>query len=250
MILTNENYFSKEANEAYLSVSQVKSFMKCEASALAEIKGEYIRERTTSLLVGSYVDSHFSHSLDLFKAQNPEIFTQKGTLRAEYKKAEEIIARIERDEMMMKYLSGATQVVKTGKIDGYPFKILIDSYHEGKAIVDQKIMRDMQPIWKDGVKLSFVEAWQYDLQMAVYQVIEGNQLPTFLAVATKEEELDIAIISIPQERLDWCLGQVVIALPRIVEVKEGKAEPIRCEKCNYCKSTKVLTEILDYSAFA
>ena len=29
---------------------------------------------------------------------------------------------------------------------------------------------------------------------------------------------------------------------RVKELKEGQAEPIRCEKCDYCKSTKVITE--------
>ncbi len=99
MILTNENYFSKEADKEYLSVSQYKSFVGtmgiqgCEAQAIARINGNWTTEKTTALLVGSYVDSHFEGTLALFKAQNPEIFTKQGTLKAEYKKAEEIINR-------------------------------------------------------------------------------------------------------------------------------------------------------------
>ncbi|MFA5307187.1 MAG: PD-(D/E)XK nuclease-like domain-containing protein, partial [Candidatus Babeliales bacterium] len=63
--LTVENYFSQDANSYYMSASQVKSFLACEAMALAEIKGEYAREKTTSLLVGSYVDAHYEKTLDL-----------------------------------------------------------------------------------------------------------------------------------------------------------------------------------------
>ena len=66
-------------------------------------------EKTTALLVGSYVDSHFEGTLDLFKAQNPEIFTKKGELKAEYRKAEEIINRIERDPLFMMFMSGEKQ---------------------------------------------------------------------------------------------------------------------------------------------
>lgn len=73
MILTNENYFSTEASMEYMSVSQFKAFESCEAAALAEAKGEYKREETTSLLVGKYVDAHFEGTLDVFKAQHPDI---------------------------------------------------------------------------------------------------------------------------------------------------------------------------------
>ena len=55
MKLTADNYFSQEAQMEYMSASQFKAFDKCEAAALAEIKGEYIREKTTALMVGSYV---------------------------------------------------------------------------------------------------------------------------------------------------------------------------------------------------
>lgn len=247
-MLTSENYYSKEMNMQYMSASMYKDFMTCEAGALAKIKGEYEEEQSTALLVGSYVDAHFSKCLDLFKAQNPAIFTQKGELKAEYKHAEYIIQRIERDEMFMRFISGEQQVIKTGEIEGVPFKIRIDSYHPGKAITDLKIMRDFQPVWKDGLKLTFAEAWGYDLQGAIYQHIEGNNLPFFIAAATKEKpEPDIAIISIPQERLDYCLGEVRKNVQRFAAIKRGEIEPTRCNKCDWCRQTKVLTEIIDYT---
>lgn len=37
MILNNENYYSPEANQEYMSVSQYKAFMNCEAAAMASI---------------------------------------------------------------------------------------------------------------------------------------------------------------------------------------------------------------------
>ena len=66
--LTAENYFSAENNMKYMSCSQFKSFLTCEASALAELHGEYQREVTDALLVGSYVDAHFEGTLDIFRA--------------------------------------------------------------------------------------------------------------------------------------------------------------------------------------
>jgi hypothetical protein len=247
-MLTFENYFSQEMNIKFMSASQFKSFMECEAATIAGICGEWQEETTTALLVGSYVDAHFSKSLDLFKAQNPAIFTQKGELKSEYKHAEYIIQRIERDEMFMRYVSGEQQVTRIGEIDGVPFKIRIDSYHEGKAIVDLKCMRDFEPVWKNGLKLTFVEAWGYDIQGAIYQAIEGNNLPFFIAAATKEKpEPDIAIISIPQGRIDYCMTEIIKPnIQRFAAIKKGEQEPTRCEKCDYCKATKILDDIVPY----
>ena len=160
MSLTRENYFSRENQMKYMGASQFKAFCRCSAAALAEIKGEYTRKTTSALLVGSYVDAHFEGTLDLFRGQNPEIFTKNGDLKSEYRQAEEIISRIERDPMMMKYLSGRKQVIMTGEIEGVPFKIRMDSYHPGAAIVDQKIMRDFESVWLPGQgRLSFIDAW-------------------------------------------------------------------------------------------
>ena len=59
MILNNENYYSPEANQEYMSVSQYKAFMNCEAAAMASISGKYERPTTRALLVGSFVDRYF-----------------------------------------------------------------------------------------------------------------------------------------------------------------------------------------------
>lgn len=245
IMLTNENYFSRENQLKYMGASQFKSFMKCEAATIAEINGEYEREKTVSLLVGSYVDAHFEGTLDIFRAQNPEIYTQKGTLKSEYKQAEYIIERVSRDEMFMRYMSGEKQVIKFGDIDGVPFKIKIDSFHPGKCIVDLKVMKDFQSQYKEGQgRLNFIEFWGYDFQAAIYQAIEGNSLPFFIAGATKEKEPDIAIISIPQANIDVCLEIVKSSLHRFTDLKKGVGEPIRCEKCDYCKMTKKLDKIL------
>jgi hypothetical protein len=139
MKLTSTNYFSPKANREYFSVSQWKSFKKCPNMALAEIRGKYVREETTALLVGSYVDAYFDNELELFKATHPALFKKDGTLKAEYIQAEQIIERIKRDRLMMKYLTGGErQVIMTGEIEGVPIKIKIDTLHPDK-IVDGKV---------------------------------------------------------------------------------------------------------------
>lgn len=246
MILTQENYFSLEAQSMYMGASQFKAFDRCEAAAIAEIAGEYEKEKTTSLLVGSYVDAHFEETLDLFKAKNPEIFTRSGDLKSEYKKAENIIQRIERDKLFTEFMSGAKQVIKTGEIEGVPVKIKMDSYFHGDKIVDLKIMKDFAPIYVEGKgRLNFIEAWGYDIQAAIYQMIEGNNLPFYIAAATKESVPDIAVIRIPQENIEVAKEYVKSKIVRFAAIKEGYINPERCEHCDYCKQTKILTEPMD-----
>lgn len=259
MILTAENYFSPEASRKYLSVSQYKDFMgtigkpACEEQAIAKLTGEWQMEKTTALMVGSYVDAHFEGSLALFKAQNPDIFTKQGALKAEYRKAEEIINRIERDDLFMKYMSGEKQVIMTADMFGSPWKIKIDSYLPGKAIVDLKVMRELHKAeyTKDYGYMNFIEYWGYDIQGAVYQEVvyrkTGERLPFFIAAASKETETDIELIWIPDDHLREKLIEVETNTPKIVELKNGVVEPIRCGLCDYCKHTKVLTKPIHYS---
>lgn len=245
--LCSENYFSPENQMKYMGSSQFKSFMECESMALAEILGEYEREKTVSLLVGGYVDAHYEQTLNIFKAKNPDLFTKgTGELKAPFKQAEVIIARLERDPKFSNYMSGEKQAIRTGEIAGILFKIKIDSYHPGKALVDLKVMKDFEESWKDGTKLNFVEYWSYDTQAAIYQTVEGNKLPFIIAATTKEREPDLKLISVPQDRLDYCLEIVRNNVKRFDDIKHGLIEPTRCERCDYCKSTKVLTEIIDY----
>lgn len=244
MILTNENYYSNIANQHYMSVSQYKSFMKCEAAAMAELRGEWEHPKTTALLVGSYVDAWFEGTLTEFKEQNPEIFRKtKGNdvLRADFIQAEEIIARVQKDPMFMRYMGGKKQEIRTAELFGTPWKIKIDSLHPDK-IVDLKVMRSMERI----MGKSFVEHWGYDLQMAIYNAVEGNDLCTYLAVVTKQTPPDLEIISIPRWRREELLEEVEKSMPRILAVKSGATEPHRCGVCEYCRSTKMITEPIDF----
>lgn len=264
MILTAENYHSQEANQAYFSVSQYKTFMECEARAMAELRGEYRRETTQALLVGSYIDAHFSRELDIFRAQHPDIYTRTGSLRAEYQQAEEIIARLERDPLAMMMLGGEPQRIVTGEIEGQPFRGKLDVLLSGdqceaiaaafpemdellfadEAIVDLKIVRDFEPLYRaEEGRMSFIEFWRYDLQLAVYQRLRRKQAPCYILAATKEKVPDIGLFLLPQHMLDAAM-EVFMApehLEHVAAVKAGEVEPERCEKCDYCKQTKVLT---------
>lgn len=247
MRLTRANYHGKKANVEYMSVSQFKSFKKCEARALAEIKGEYVREESTALLVGSYVDAYFDGTMDKFTKAHPEMFKKDGSLKADFAKANEIIARIEKDAQFMRYLKGKKQCIMTGTIKDVPVKIMMDVYLPGKRIVDRKIMADFDRKYDESLGwIPFYEAWGYDTQGGVYQEIVrqniGEKLPFYLGAATKEKIPDIDLIYMEQSTLDIALEDFENNVERYDAIKKGIIPPERCNKCDYCKSTKVLTE--------
>ena len=246
MGLNKTNYFSANNNLKYCGSSQFKDFLKCPAKAMAILNGEWTIEDSTALLIGSYVDSWFEGTLDTFKAEHPSIFKKDGTLKAEYEKANAIIERVSKDELFMKYMAGKKQVIKTGTIDGVPFKIKMDSYHKGKAIVDLKVIRDFEPIYnpEKGIKEDFIRYWGYDIQAAIYQAIEGNNLPVYICAVTKEATTDLAVIHIPQVWIDNAMEIVKNQVGIIQAIKNGEIEAERCECCDYCKATKKLTRVI------
>lgn len=256
--LTENNYYSKEANKRYMSVHQYLNFAGgmlgkgCEARAMEELEGRWEEPMTDALLVGSYVDSHFEGTLPKFKNEHKEIFTQRGSLKAQFTRAEKMIRRCEQDEYFMRYMSGKKQVVMTGWWAGCDWKIKIDSYIEDVAIVDLKTSADIHRAWRipDGGYASFIEAFNYDKQLAVYQKIveinTGKKLPCYIAVVTKEDSPEIKIIHIDQFTLDNALNVVEMNMPSVLAVKNKEIQPIRCGKCDFCKATEKLTKPISY----
>ena len=271
--VTPENYYDPEINMAYMGSTQYKKFSSCEAATLAELKGEWEPPATQALLVGGYIDAWFSGELPVYQAQHPSLFKRDGTLKAEYIKAQDVIARMESSELYSMLMSGQKQVIRTGTIAGVPFKIKIDSLLDGEtcreivrrfpetkealgfcdgAIVDQKAMKDMRPVWSEelGRRVHFIDAWGYDIQGAIYQAIEGNMLPFILTVGTKEDVPDLAALYIADGDLTAKLHEVEDMAPRYQAIKEGKIQPTRCGHCAYCRATKKLDAIINYKDLA
>lgn len=254
MRLTSKNYYGNKANTEYLSVSQYKDFYGtlayrgCEACAFEKLNGRYEQKPNTAMLIGGYVDSYVEGTLDEFKGKNPEIFNSRtGELKADFKLADRIIERIERDVKFMQYLSGEKQKIMTGELFGAMWKIKIDSYIKNKAIVDLKVVKNIYDsvYVKDLGRLNFIQAGGYDFQLAVYQKIAaantGKLLPCYIAAVDKTEPFNLELIQITQNELDGALIGVPYGVERIKRIKSGEVEPERCGRCDYCKETKVIT---------
>ena len=268
--LTEENYYSTEANMEYMSASQYKAFRKCEAAAMAELRGEWNRKDSTALMVGSYVDAYFSGELEQYKAEHPEMFKRDGTLKAEFQNAQSVAERLERDDLARMLLSGKHQVIKTGKIGGVWFKAKFDSLLSAKQveaicdrfpsvrelvpfgggmIVDLKYIRGFEGVWDatEGNRISFVNFWGYDTQGAIYQKLDNHQAPFVIVAATKDTETDIEAMQIPDEELQFCLADVETNAPRYAAIKRGEISPAGCGRCEYCLSKKKLSTIKHYA---
>lgn len=259
-VLTEENYYSQEANERYMSFHTYLSYvggMKvagCEAKAEAIRKGEWKEdEKSVPFMVGSYVDEALTgtkESFELFKKNNPDIFTQKGELKAQFKQAEKMIARCKADEFFMKTLSGEHQKIMTAYWEGCEWKIKMDSYIPGVLITDLKTSAEIHRMWNisDYGYVSFVEAFNYVGQLALYQkVVElntGEKLPVCISVVTKEDYPEIKCIGIDQVSLDHALESIKMNLPFVLGIRKGEYEPVRCGKCNYCRSTEKIEGLI------
>ena len=244
MELNEMNYFSHEADMAYFSASQVKSFKKCEAMTMAELNGLYRREMSQALMVGQYVDAALTGDLDEWCGCHPEIRKRDGGLKAEFLQASEMVGRANRDPLFMDFMDGDHQTILTGNLFGVPFKAKFDVLGADR-IVDLKTVRDFSPVYLPGQgRVDFATAWDWPLQMAIYQrlyeSIHGVRLPCFLAVITKETPPDIRIVQIEQERMDAELAWLEQALPRYEAVKSGAIDPERCDACAWCRQSRVL----------
>lgn len=254
MILTNSNYHTTEANKEFMSVSVYKNFAgtlgkkACEASALAKLNGEWVETPSNALLVGQFVDCWFEGTLEEFKENTPQMFTQKGELKADFKRAETVIERVQRDPLFMQHMAGEKQIIMTAELFGVQWKIKMDSFHPGICITDLKVMKDLnESFWvKDFGKMNFVEYWGYDIQLAIYQaVVEKNtglKLPCYIAGVDKKEFPNLELIGFPQTQLNSILSLVEMDIRHVLDVKNGIVEPLRCEQCDYCRHTKVLTK--------
>lgn len=256
MKLTSRNYYSKKANQEYFSVSQFKDFLKCPAMAMAKLDGKYDPERGRALILGSFVDEMLTgtkKSQEKFLDENrSELFKKNGDPYADVEQAEETVERVKKQPLMMHYLSGKHQAIMTGEIEGVPFKIKMDSFDPDEYITDLKYMASLR---SPNLFTPMVEYWGYDLQAFCYQEIVyqniGKRLPFYFDVATKEKPAHLALGQISQWNIDKA-GEVVRGnIVDFQKMKTGEIEAPRCEDygCDYCTSTKIITEPIDTDLF-
>lgn len=233
MKLSDDTYYGKEANQAFFSVSQYKDFCKCEAMAMAKIRGEFEQPTTKAMLIGTLVDRWFEGTLEQLRQESPNIFyCRNGALRADFRKADQIVKRVQRDERFMQYMSGEKQKILTFEMLGAVWKMKMDSFVSEICVTDLKVVQNFK-------SLAF---WRYDIQGAAYiegvRIALGQDLPFYLAAVTKEAVPNFDIFQVDRPTLDMALREIEGNMPRFIAVKAGLEEPHYCGVCDYCKSVK------------
>lgn len=272
MELTRDNYYTPEADIEYMSCSQYQSFLACEASAVAKLRGTYIPTNTEALIVGNYFhtamespEAHHQfcveHFDDIYKSRIDKksgevIVTGKY---APYEKADKMLEVCRADPLIKSLIDmpGENEVIMTGELFGVKWRVRIDKYNpQNRIIIDWKTCADINkteynPILGD--RESFVEALGYLMRAAVYTEIEkqhtGNtEDANFVIVAvSKQDPPDKAALLLNhRQRYDYELEQIQKHMARIIDVKIGRVKPRRCGSCEYCRSTKVLKKITPY----
>jgi len=261
MQLTRKNYHSKEANVAFMSNSQYKAFLECEAKQVAILAGTHIEETSEAFLVGSYVHSWSEGRKDEFAAEHPEMFTKGGKdLKAPFRAANEMIYTLETDKLCMYMLEGQKEVIMTTEFAGVPWKIMIDSYQpDRRRIVDLKTTKNIrEKTWDKEVreKVGFIEQYKYIQQAAIYTEVErlasgrpeGDIFDFYIVAVSKQDPPDKEVIDLRDaERYYYELEKVKENMTRILAVKSGQETPMRCEHCDFCRKTRKLTGAIHYT---
>ncbi len=262
MILTAENYYTREADNYFMSVSQYKKFMDCEFSTVAWLKGEYDPEPTTAMLEGSYVHAWNDGTLDQFEAEHPKMYSSqgktKGELKSNFQHCNEMIDTLANDPQVMHYLQGNKEVPLSAEMFGIPWKIKIDVDNQDQNyLLDLKTTKSIyEKNWSDkiGKYVSFIDFYEYMIQVAVYSEVERlargrDKWKDFYCVAVSKEKVpDHAIIDLTDhDRVREELGKIQSNITRIIMVKNGVVKPHRCEKCDYCRTTKKIDQMIHYS---
>lgn len=264
-VLSEENYYTTDANKLFCSASQYKDFFGCPmipgcpARAMSTINGEYEPETTKALLIGSILDALWEGARsDELAVRFPECVSTrgatKGELKAEFKQAIQLYERTYKDEKFRTYMSGEKQTIMTGEIGGLPFKIKMDSFIDGKAIVDLKTTENADPDFRlyikdSGERLPFYLAWGYHTQLAIYREIvrqnTGSKLECYIAAVDKKSHPKPILINMESKLLDGELETIKRSAESILDFKSGKREAYRCDRdgCDFCRDSYECTVI-------
>jgi hypothetical protein len=250
MVINKDNYYSLEADQSTMSVSQYKLWMQCESKALALIQGKYKRIETDAFLLGKYVHSWSEGTLDKFKEENQQLFSSrgatKGELKADYKVADIMINSLKNDVNCMKFLEGQKEVIIQGELFGAKWRGMVDVLNLEKGYFSD--LKTTQGIHKKYNGVTFIEHYGYVEQMAIYRELIkqqfGKDLIPYVVAAEKNDNPLKAIIKIDDRYTIPKLEEIEYNMERFIKVKNGEEKPISCGICDYCRKVNKVTQIL------
>lgn len=243
-----------------ISFSTLKSFVDCEAEALAYKQGKWDRSKTFSdtakkaMHNGTLVHTFFQSDEDFERllTEQQDIYLTKGQFRKVYYEGLDMIDKLNSSKLFHSLYQGSKEPEIKGNIAGMNYHGFIDCLNdEQKLFCDIKTIRGSlaQKTWNEKTRQK--EHWiinrKYHWQMAIYQeLLRQNGKPDYtpiICAVSKEQYNDIEVIEIPQDILDEALEEVKEHTRRFVDVFLWEESPVHCGNCNYCKSIKTAERI-------
>lgn len=261
MKITNENYFSLEAQREYSTNSQRTTFIDCPAQWKAYIDGKFKPVHKIYYDHGTYVDLALTEPAHVFKQWKEDnrhlIIGKYGRFKA-YDNLDLAIQIVRDEPLMMKYLKGDGQcIIVLDDFHGCKIKMKLDCLNliEG-FLTDLKTTMSLHKlVWMESqegknMKVPFYDAYDYWTQLALYRegvwIKHGVDVKVFLAVIEKEYPFDRDVFDMTvEDHLELCVENTIPVFQEMQRIKDDDMDPDElrhCGVCEYCAETKSLIE--------
>lgn len=243
-VLTQSNYHSPEAKARWLSSSDVKKAMRCEA---AWIGGDVEDEDKNAFIFGHLFEALLTGE----EYENPLVYSSKGPtkgqVKAEYKPAYEMAEAVRRSPELAKIIDRSRkQVIMTGEIGGLPFRVMCDLMDVDGSIYDIKSARSFSPQYDEdrAAYRDWWAAWEYPVQLWIYREIarqNGVDVPHVGLIAASKQNADVQALVFSRETMEAVEADARYAIDRIAAIRDGDL-PMKCEHCQWCIDHKEITD--------
>lgn len=242
-ILTPENYHSSEARALWLSSSDVKKAMRCEA---AWASGEREDEDKNAFIFGHLFEALVTGE----EYENPLVYSSKGPtkgqVKAEYRPAYDMAEAVRRSSMLAKIIDRSRkQVIMTGEIGGLPFRMMCDLLDVDGSIYDIKSARNFAPQYDEdrAAYRDWWAIWEYPVQLWIYREIarqNGLAVPRVGLIAAAKDNADVQALALSRETMEAAEADARYAIERMAAIRHGDT-PEPCGHCRWCIGQKVIT---------
>lgn len=236
-----------------MSKSQYMNFCQCPAKEIAIQKGDWPEDEVTlPMVLGTYVDKTFTEpeQLDPWLEQSTDaqlLFTGKGAKRAEVKKADALIERMRKDNIVDGlFEEGKGQATLQFEFAGVTWTSRLDAViPEDDMVIELKTTSSMNDKWEQlrgrWRKVPFYH--QYWLDASLYwEAFRQNygREPAVIIVSgliSDKPSIDGRDFS-DRETIRRKLEEVELYTENILRWKNGEIDPPRCRQpsCEYCNS--------------
>lgn len=251
MILTPDNYHSSEARAEWISSTDVKTALRCEALWAARDAGARpYPEQSESFAYGHLFEAALTGTAEEYISAHPELLltrgSNKGQLRAAYADALDLAQDVRRSPFLAGLVDRCRkQVILTGELEGLPVRVMMDLVDEDGSIYDIKTAHDFRQVWDNG-RGAYTEWWElyhYPVQLWIYREIaqqNGFTVPHVGLIGASKRDGDVQALRLSKEVLDGAGADARYALNRMAAIRAGSA-PEACGSCDYCIGTKIIT---------